>query len=129
MSGDASPALLMDQMRQLEADLARLQNDWADAEQELIRRHAQVERLKAPKRLAIKLDPFADKPKRPTKEDLDALVLQWLWDEHGELMEAHVDADARTAACRVIYKCAERALSSKQSRLSADVRLQGAVTP
>ena len=121
---DGSPGLLLEHMQDLERELVRLQNEWAAAEEELVRRGSQVERLAAPHRLEIKHHPPAAAPQKPTKEDLDALVLDWLWSEHGELMAIRLDAEARCAGFRVIFKCAERALSSKQSRLSADVKLE-----
>lgn len=123
LQGDASAGLLLERMQATEAELDAMQNEWADAEEELVERTKQVERLKAPQRLLWKKDPPALVPK-PTKEDLDALVLDWLWREHPELMEAQLIAEAKCAGFKVVYKCAERSLSSKQSRLNADLKLQ-----
>lgn len=119
---DASPGLLLDSMKAIEHELELMLNSWADAEDELVRRTSQVERLAAPKRLKLKKHPPFDKP---TREDLDALLVEWLWEEHGELMEAQLNAEALIAAFKAKYKTADRALSSKQSRLNAELAFEG----
>lgn len=118
--GDSSPALLQNAMQGMEDELQALLNDWAGAEDNLIRRTSQVERLKAPKRFELKTSP--PHPKL-TKEDLDALVLDWLWTEHAELMAEQLNAEACCAAYRIKEKVAGRALSSMQTRLNADIKL------
>jgi hypothetical protein len=121
---DSSPGLLLDAMQDVETELARLMNEWSAAEGDLVRRTVQVERLAAPHRLKLKREHPSSKQGGPTKDDLDALVLDWLWEEHAELMDAQLTAEADCAAFRVIYKCADRALSSRQSRLNADLKLE-----
>lgn len=121
---DSSPGLLQDAMQELEDELHSMHNDWSGAEEEFVRRTAQVERLAAPQRLKFKeQDPNRGSRDKLTTEDLDAKVLDWLWTEHGELMEAKLNAEALCAAYRTKEKVTRAALSSKQSRLKADVQL------
>jgi len=111
--------LLLAEMRDLERDLIVMSNEWADAERELVHRSRQVERLKATMRLKLR-----QTTPKPTREDLDALVLDWLWEWHGELMERLVLAEAGVAAHKAVHRCVQPALSSKQSRLNADLKLE-----
>lgn len=117
---DASAGLLLDTMEKLEDELELLRNDWADAEERMIRVGAQVARAQAKRWIAVKSTPPAKIPK-PTKEDLQALMLDWLWSEHEDLMVAQIDADACAIRCKTVYNVASKALSSKQSRLKAEI--------
>lgn len=119
---DSSPGLLQSDMQELEQALMELMNPWSDAASELKQRDAQVERLKAPQRLHYKKNPQPGLEKA-TKEDLDALVLVWLWEEHEELMTRQIELEALCIAYETTEKVAAKALSSKQTRLNADVKL------
>lgn len=121
---DASGVQLERDMRALEADLQAMQNPWAEAERNLIETTARVERLKAPQRLRWRRQPPPGFGK-PTKDDLDALLNDWMWGEHETLMQEQLNAEALCAAYGTKYRVATKALSSKQTRLNAEIRLHG----
>lgn len=119
---DSSPGLLFESMEVMENELQGLLDEWAGVAEDLVRATSEVERVKAPKRLELKKAPPVA---RPTREDLDALLLDWLWNEHEDLMVRQLNNEALDAAYGTRYKVAVKALSSKQTRLNADIKLNG----
>lgn len=122
---DASGVALERDMRALEQELQVMQNEWAAAEADLVRATARVERLAASHRLRLRNAPAVFSTPKPTKDDLDAMVLQLLWSTEEADMVAQLDAEARCAAFRTTYKVAASVLSAKQTRLNAEIRLHG----
>lgn len=122
--GDSSPGVLMDQMQDIEHELDGMKNEWAAAESALVRATSEIERIAAPLRLRLKRSNVPAKQGGPTKEDLDAMVLNELWDDHEELMICQVNAEAQVAGFKTIFKVAETTLSSKQSRLKTEREAQ-----
>lgn len=114
-----SPVAIMGRMAEIEVALSSMEGEWGGAEDSMVRLKGQMEKREAQLWLAHR--------GTGTIPEVDARVHDALWSETtadgGSLMDQLVIAEATVAGCKARFKTLDRELSSLQSRLAAQVRL------